>query len=92
MFTNGARLREIRVAYKRLEQVQKDTSNNAKAERMDAHVSQMACSQHGSLKALTASLLQLAHRSLCGISSGANELPPVSILHDSEDGIEKDHT
>lgn len=34
----------------------------------------MACSQHGRRRALTASLLQLAHRSLWGISSGANEL------------------
>jgi len=31
--------------------------------------SQMACSQHGRRKALTASLLQMAHRSLAGISS-----------------------
>lgn len=80
------------MAYKRLELVRKETSSNAKAERVNAHVSQMACSQHGSLRALTASLLQLAHRSLCGISSGANELSPVSILYRSEGEIEKDHT
>jgi hypothetical protein len=34
----------------------------------------MACSQQGSRKAFTASLLQIAHRSLIGMSSGASEL------------------
>lgn len=80
------------MACKRLELAQKRTSSNAKTESVNAHVSQMACSQHGSLRALTASLLQLAHRSLCGISSGANELSPVSILQHSEDENEKDPT
>lgn len=77
---------------KQLELARQGASSDAKADRMNAHVSQMACSQHGSLRALTASLLQLAHRSLCGISSGANELSPVSILHHNEDEIEKEHT
>jgi hypothetical protein len=39
-----------------------------------SHVSQMACSQQGSLYALTASLLQIAQRNLIGMSSGAREL------------------
>lgn len=37
-------------------------------------VSQIACSQQGRRKALTASLLQMAHRSLMGMSSGLREL------------------
>lgn len=77
---------------KRLGLARQEASSDAEAESMNAHVSQMACSQHGSLRALTASLLQLAHRSLCGISSGAKELSPVSILHHSEDGIENERT
>lgn len=36
--------------------------------------SQMACSQQGSRKALTASLLQMAQRSLIGMSSAEREL------------------
>lgn len=40
----------------------------------DAQVSQIACSQQGNRKALTASLLQMAHLSLMGMSSGAIEL------------------
>jgi hypothetical protein len=43
------------------------------------HVSQMACSQHGRRNALTASLLQMAQRSLMGMSSGARELGKVSV-------------
>jgi hypothetical protein len=73
------------MAYERLELARQEACSDAKAENMNAQFSQMACSQHGSLRALTASLLQLAHRSLCGISSGANELSPVSILHPSND-------
>lgn len=42
--------------------------------RGDSHVSHMACSQHGSRKAFTASLLQIAHLSLMGMSSGVREL------------------
>jgi hypothetical protein len=38
------------------------------------HVSHIACSQHGSRNALIASLLQIAHRSLIGISSWESEL------------------
>ena len=34
----------------------------------------MACSQQGRRKGLTASLLQIAHRSLAGMSSGARDL------------------
>ena len=38
------------------------------------HVSQMACSQQGRRNALTASLLQMAQRSLAGMSSCGREL------------------
>lgn len=38
------------------------------------HVSQAGCSQQGRRKALTASLLQMAHRSLVGMSSAVSEL------------------
>lgn len=40
----------------------------------DAQFSQIICSQHGVLKALTASLLQIAQRSLKGTSSCGSEL------------------
>lgn len=40
----------------------------------DSHVSHIACSQQGSRNAFTASLLQMAHLSLMGISSGVREL------------------
>lgn len=43
-------------------------------QKVCSHVSQMACSQQGSLYALTASLLQIAQRNLIGMSSGASEL------------------
>ena len=43
------------------------------------HVSQMACSQHGRRNALTASLLQMAQRSLMGMSSGARELGKIRV-------------
>jgi hypothetical protein len=51
--------------------------SNAPSKKMQkgySHVSQMACSQQGSLYALTASLLHIAQRSLIGMSSGAREL------------------
>lgn len=38
------------------------------------HDSQIACSQHGRRNAFTANLLQIAHRSLMGMSSGLKEL------------------
>ncbi len=38
------------------------------------HPSSISCSQHGNLKALMASLLQMAHRSFVGISSSVREL------------------
>lgn len=44
------------------------------AGRVDWQLSQMACSQHGKRNALTASLLQMAHRSFAGISSCDREL------------------
>jgi len=40
----------------------------------DWQASQMACSQQGRRKALTASLLQMAHLSLAGISSWDSDL------------------
>ena len=40
----------------------------------NSQVSQMACSQQGRRKALMANLLQFAHRSLIGMSSGEREL------------------
>ena len=49
-------------------------SNEESGAKCSSHLSQIACSQHGSRKALTASLLQIAHRSLIGMSSGAREL------------------
>lgn len=42
--------------------------------RRNKQDSQMACSQQGRRKALTASLLQMAHRSFSGMSSGLSEL------------------
>lgn len=44
------------------------------AGREDWQLSQMACSQHGRRNALTASLLQMAHRSFAGMSSCGSEL------------------
>jgi hypothetical protein len=44
------------------------------AGRVDWQLSQMACSQHGRRKALTASLLQMAQRSFAGMSSCGREL------------------
>lgn len=44
------------------------------AGKVEWQLSQMACSQHGRRKALTASLLQMAHRSFAGMSSWAREL------------------
>lgn len=38
------------------------------------HVSQIACSQQGNRNAFTASLPQMAHRNLMGMSSGDKEL------------------
>ena len=40
----------------------------------DWQSSHMACSQQGRRNGLTASLLQIAHRSLAGMSSGARDL------------------
>ena len=44
------------------------------AGNVDWQLSQMACSQHGRRKGFTASLLQMAHRSLAGISSSERVL------------------
>lgn len=49
----------------------------------NVHVSHIACSQHGNLNALTASLLHMAQRSFAGISSVARELFLVS--HGADD-------
>lgn len=42
--------------------------------RLYSHFSSMSCSQQGSLKAFTASLLHIAQRSLVGMSSSVKEL------------------
>ena len=56
---------------------------------VDWQFSQMACSQHGRRNALTASLLQMAHRSFAGMSSCGRQLFWGCQRHATRPGDEK---
>lgn len=66
MSTNRARVRKGNLAWRKGEQLWQVVVNTEQESIQD---SQMAWSQQGRRKAFRASLLQMAHRSLKGISS-----------------------